>query len=161
VDVDTSNDPAQTAIIDQLSTIVAEAKRGNAEVLPRLWQLLDDHPEVWRHYGGLDAHVTAKWLDLLAGDNACVRESLSRQLSELRAKLNEPDDSPLVKLLIARVTTSWLMVGYFDAAVALATGDVPAAQARFMDQQLHRAEKRHSEAIKALAEVRKLLPVVQ
>ena len=63
-----------------------------------------------------------------------------------------------MKLLIARVTTSWLMVGYFDAAVSLATVDVPNAQGRYLQQQLDRAQKRHIEAIKALAEVRKLLP---
>ena len=56
------------------------------------------------------------------------------------------------------VTTSWLMVGYFDAAMSLATGDVPAAQGRYMQQKLDRAQRRHVEAIKALAEVRKLLP---
>jgi len=158
VDAGTSNNAAQLSVIDQLKTAVAQVKKGNVEALPRLRQLLDDHPEIWRHYGDLDAQVTAKWLDLLAGDDACVRESVSRRLVELRQELNEQDAPPLERLLIQRITTSWLMMGYFDAAVALATGDVPAAQGRYLQQQLDRAQKRHIEAVKALAEVRKLLP---
>jgi len=158
VDEDTSNDTAQSSVIDQLNTAVADAKQGKVEALPCLRQLLDDHPEIWRHYGDLDAHVTAKWIGLLAGEDACIRESVSRRLAELRVELHEQDASPLEKLLIARVTTSWLMVGYFDAAVSLATGDVPNAQGRYLHQQLTRAQRRHLEAIKGLAEVRKLLP---
>ena len=56
-----------------------------------------------------------------------------------------------------RIVTSWLMVRYFDTTVVLATQGIPAPQTRFMDEQLQRAQRRHTEAIKALAEVRKLM----
>ena len=155
---DTSNDTAQSLVIDRLRTIVAEAKQGKAEALPRLRQRLDDHPEIWRHYGDLDVQVTAKWIGLLAGDDCCVHESLKRRVDAWRTELQTANDSPLEQLLVARIITSWLQVRFLDSAVALAAEGAPTTQARFMDQQLHRAEKRHIEAIRALAEVRKLLP---
>ena len=46
---------------------------------------------------------------------------------------------------------------YAAFAVANAAHEL-APQARYMDEQLQRAQRRHIEAIKALAEVRKLLP---
>ena len=157
---ESSNNTNEQSVLDQLAAVVALAKQGKAEVLPQLRQLLDDHPEIWRHYGNLSGQVTAKWLDLLAGDDVLIRESASRQVNELRAELQAEDASPLETLLVERVIASWLQVRYFDSAVALAAEGVPTTQARFMDQQLHRAQKRHTEAIKAMAEVRKLLPAV-
>ena len=154
-----SNKTTEQIVIEQISSVVRDAKRGEAGVLPRLRQLLDDHPEIWRHYGDLSAHVEAKWLDLLAGDDACVRESLVRRAGELRQEiLGEGRDTSLERLLVERIVTSWLQLRYFDSAVSVATVGVPTTQARFLDQQLHRAGKRHIEAIRALAEVRKLLP---
>ena len=81
-------------------------------------------------------------------------------MKELRAELQDDDASPLELLLVERIVTSWLQVRYFDSAVALATEGAPTTQARFMDQQLQRAQKRHTEAIRALTQVRMLLPAV-
>jgi len=157
---ESSNNTNEQSVLDQLTAVVALAKQGNAEVLPELRDLLDEHPEIWKHYGDLSGQVTAKWLDLLAGDDVLIRESVFRQVNELRSELQAEGASPLETLLVERVIASWLQVRYFDAAVTLATEDVPAVQGRYMQQQLDRAQKRHIEAVRALAEVRKLLPVV-
>ena len=156
-----SSKTTEPSVVAQLKALVAEAKQGHAEVLPQIRRLLHAHPQIRKHLGNLAGQVEAKWIGLLAGEDACVRESLIRRVNEWRLKLRESNASPLEQLLVERIVTSWLQVRFFDTAVALATEGVRTTQARFMDQQLHRAEKRHSEAIKALAEVRKLLPVVQ
>lgn len=145
-------------ILAQLNELVREAKSGNAEALPQIRQILNEYPALWQHYGDLPRHVESKWIGLLAGDDACLRESIAMRVDELRSELLGKDPSPLETLLVERITMSWFMVRYFDSAVALATRGVPTTQARFMDEQLHRAQKRYTEAIKALAEVRKLLP---
>jgi hypothetical protein len=49
------------------------------------------------------------------------------------------------------------MVSFFDCAVAVAI-DAPESRTRFLHQQLDRAQKRHIEAMKALTDIRKLLP---
>ena len=144
-------------ILAQLKELVTEAKSGNPEVLPQIRQILKNHPVLWRHYGDLSGHVESKWIALLTGDNACVRESIVIRVDELRNDLLGDDPSSLERLLVERIVTSWLMVRYFDTAMVLATQGIPAPQVRFMDEQLQRAQRRHTGAIKALAEVRKLM----
>ena len=145
-------------ILAQLKELVAEAKSGNPEGLPQIRQILKTYPALARHYGDLSGHVESKWITRLAGDNACVKESIVIRVDELRSELLGNDPSPLERLLVERIVTSWLMVRYFDTALVIATQGIPATQARFMDEQLQRAQRRHTGAIKALAEVRKLLP---
>ena len=153
-----SSKTAEQAVVAQLQELVAEAKRGNPKILPKIRQFLREHPQLGQHFGNLAGQVEAKWIGLLAGKNAVIRESLTRRVNELRLKLGDRDASPLEKLLVERVVTSWLMTRYFDSAVLLATENIPPTQARFLQQQLDRAQKRHIEAVRALAEVRKLLP---
>lgn len=145
-------------LLAQLKELITEAKSGNSEVLPQVRQILNKYPALWQHYGDLSGHVESKWIGLMAGDDACLRESIVLRVDELRAQLLGDDPSPLERLLVERIVTSWLMVRYFDTAMVLATQGIPAPQARFMDEQLQRAQRRHTEAIKALAEVRNLLP---
>lgn len=155
---ESSSKTAEQAVVAQLQELVAEAKRGNPEVLPQIRQLLQEHPQLGQHFGDLAGQVEAKWIGLLAGEDAGVRESLTRRVTELRLELQDRDASPLERLLGERILTSWLMARFFDSAVLLATENIPTTQTRFMHQQLDRAQKRHIEAVKALAEVRKLLP---
>ena len=152
----TEKEPA--TILAHLKELVTEAKSGNPEVLSQIRQILDRYPALWQHYGDLSGHVESKWIGLMAGDDVCVRESIAMRVDELRAQLLGDDPSPLERLLVDRIVTSWLMVRYFDTTLVLATQGVPTPQARYMDEQLQRAQRRHTGAIKALAEVRKLLP---
>jgi hypothetical protein len=156
MDGESSNNPTES-VLAGLGRLVDEAKAGNPDALPELRGILDEFPEIWRHYGDLAKHTENKWIDLIAGDDACLRESVQRTCTELRTKLIEAGDSPLERLLIDRIIVSQLMVSFFDCAVAVAI-DAPESRTRFLHQQLDRAQKRHIEAMKALTEVRKLLP---
>ena len=158
MDDESSIKTAEPPAVVQLRVLVAEAKLGNAEVLPQIRRILHAHPKLGKHFGDLAGQVEAKWIGMLAGNDPCVRESLVRRVDELRAELLGEQTSPLERLLVERVVIGWLMTRYFDAAVSLATEGVPTTQARFLDQQLHRAQKRHTESIRALAKLRKLMP---
>jgi len=155
---ESSSQIAEPPVVTRLKGLVAEAKQGHVKVLPQIRRLLHAHPQLEQHFGDLAGQVEAKWIDLLAGEDACIRESLTRRVNQWRSELLDRGASPLEKLLVERVVTSWLMTRYFDSAVLLATGNVPTNQARFLQQQLDRAQKRHIEAVRSLAEVRKLLP---
>lgn len=150
-----SNAAAQ--VLPQLQQLVTHAKSGDATVLPQLRDLLDDHLEIWQQYGSVGQHVEDKWLDLRAGDDPLVRESVKRAAEELREKLLHDGDSQLETLLVDRVVASWLMTRYFDSAISVMLQGL-AARVRFLSQQLDKAQRRHAAAIKSLAEVRKLLP---
>ena len=118
---ESSSMTAELPVVAQLRVLVAEAKLGHAEVLPQIRRILHANPQIARHFGNLAGQVEAKWIDLLAGEDACVRESLTRRVNEWRLELQDRDASPLEKLLVERVVTSWLMTRYFDSAVLLAT----------------------------------------
>lgn len=144
------------SVLAGIRQMVEEAKTGNADVLPELRRTLDQYPEVWRHYGDLAKNTEAKWLTLLTGQNACVRDSIQRTTDELRESLLDDGDSPLERLLVDRIVVSRLMVTFFEASLALAV-TAPEARSRYLQQQLDRAQRRFESAIKSLAETRKLL----
>jgi hypothetical protein len=142
----------------RLSDLVARAKEGDPAALPEIRSVLDEHPEIWEYYGNLSPHVQNKWLDLLAGDDAVVRESVARRLETLRVEiLAEVGISPLKQLLADRILVSWLQATYFDSALALAAKAAPTVQVRFLWQQVERSQRQHAAAVKALADVRRLL----
>jgi hypothetical protein len=45
--------------------------------------VLDAHPEAWSSYGDLARRAKAAWLDLIAGEDLLLRESVSRHLEAL------------------------------------------------------------------------------
>ena len=153
---ESSGNPTES-VLAGLGQLVDDAKSGNADALPEISGILDRYPEIWRHYGDLAKHTENKWLDLIAGDDALLRESVHRTCMELRTKLIEAGDSPLERLLIDRLIVSQLMVSFFETAVGVAI-DAPESRIRFLQQQLDRAQKRYIEAMRALTEVRKLVP---
>jgi hypothetical protein len=156
MDSESSNDQTHS-ILARLRQLVEEAKQGNTNVLPELKKTLDQYPEIWRHYGDLAKHTEIKWLDLIAGNDACVRESVARTSRELKGELLAAGDSPLERLLIDRIILSQLIVSFFDTALAVAI-EAPESRIRFLQQQLSMAQKRHVGAVRAIAEIRKLLP---
>ena len=146
-------------MIAELSELVDAAKRNDPGAVPKIRTLLDENPDVWKHYGDLSSHVEARWIELLAGDDECVRESLVRRVDELRQEiLDAGQNTPLERLLTERVVISWLMTRFFDAAVAEGVMGSRASHVRYLQQQLDKSQRRHSAGIKALAELRKLLP---
>lgn len=155
MDDESSTNTTET-ILNQLKTLVAAAKQGNAEVLPHIQTLLDNHPQLWQHFGDVVGQVESKWLTLLAGADAAVHESLRRTTEQLRQQLLEDGDSPLERLLVDRIVVSRLMISFFDSAVALAV-NAAETRMRYLNQQLSKAQKRHESAVKSLAETRKLL----
>jgi hypothetical protein len=148
-------DPPALELLQQL---VQRARQGDEASLPELRQALDAHPEIWRRYGDLARQAEVIWLDLAAGPDLLLRESLGRKLEELRAELAGPAPSPLEKLLVCRVVAGWLQVHYADAAYAQLRGGGlgPAQHASALKRQTA-AQQGYLQAIRALATVRQLL----
>ena len=63
-----SNGTTET-VLAELRQLNGEAKRGNADALPRIRELLDSYPQLWQHFGDVTGCVEARWLDLAAGDD--------------------------------------------------------------------------------------------
>jgi hypothetical protein len=85
-----------------------------------------------------------------------LAESLKRRLVALKAELGGDSPPPLERLLIERITASWLQVNYFDCLLAQA-GGAGEARLRALQRQQDAAGRRHLAGIKQLALVRRLL----
>src|SRR4051812_32472564 len=99
--------PAADAL-NEIRTVVAQAKKGDTAVLPRLRELLDAHPALWQRYGDLAAQAEQSWAALAAGPDQYLRECLLRQAQAMRGELAGPDAGPMERLLVERVVLTWL-----------------------------------------------------
>jgi hypothetical protein len=139
-----------------LAQLLKRAEAGDRSVLPQLRRALDGDPDLWRGYGDLAAHAEASLAMLAAGPNLLLAESLKRKLAELKAELGGESPSPLERLLVERVTATWLQVNYHDGLLAQAAG-AGEARLKALRQQQDAAHRRHLAALKQLAVVRRLL----
>lgn len=139
-----------------LQATIILARRGNKEILPRLRKVLDNQPELWQHFGNLTLQTQENWLQLIAGKDLYLSESLRRHLDSLRNDLAGPTSNPLERLLIDRILACQVQVLYFDAH----EGQNPGGQNLKLDRyRLERQDQAHRQflsAVKTLATVRQL-----
>jgi len=148
-------------MLSQLREMVAEVKLPNRSVLPRLKEYLSSNPEIWEEMEIVGKNVEGKWIDLLVGDRDDLRERLRDQIDGMKREYRHGGSTPLVRIMVDRVVITWLMVWYFDAALALASEAKLTKQVRFFNQQASRAQQRFARAVKSLLEVRKLMGGVE
>jgi hypothetical protein len=147
---------AETETLERLQTLVKRAEQGDESALPTLRAALDTNPWIWERYGDLAQQSQAAWLQLIAGPNLLLRESVERKAEQLRSELTGPGPSPLEKLLVERVIACWLQVQYADAAYAQQTSPSPGQHTAALKRQAG-SHQRYLHSIKTLATVRKLL----
>ena len=144
----------------ELTQLVQRGMTGDRTVLPAIRQLLDTRPVLWQEVDSLAAHVEQAWMALLAGPDLVAQEILVRQLQTLKQELEGPQPTPLERLLIERIAVCWLQVQHADL-VATRHGQ---QFVTWIQQRQDRLQGRLLAAVKALAQVRKLLrpgPMVQ
>ena len=154
------NTDSNSQTLLQLHDLVQRGMQGDREVLPALRTFLDTEPALWKEVGTFVAEVERTWMQLLTGEDLVAREILLRQLQALKEEVGGPTSTPLERLLVDRIALCWLQVQQADL-VAARQGSHRAA---WVEQRQDRAQARFLAAIKALAQVRKLLtpgPLVQ
>jgi hypothetical protein len=140
----------------ELLDLLRRAEQGDREVLPRLRVVLDRAGGVWRSYADLGARLEGALIRTAAGDNLLLQESLRRALAEKKQELMGEEATPLERLLIERVALGWLETHYLDLLEAQACNLTKRQKAELRRRQ-DRASSRHLAAVKALAQVRRLL----
>ena len=150
---------AEARETEQMRLLLERAESGDRSVLPTLEMLLDATPEIWRAYGDLARVAEDAWVELVAGPNLLLKESLRRKLAELKSELlSGRAASPLEGLLVERVGAGWLQTAYADAAAAQAREKpLDLAQLEQQQRRQERAQKGYLASIRTLAWVRKLL----
>ena len=133
------------------------ARRGNKKVLPMLRRALNEHPELVTHYGSLTLQVQENWLQLVAGKDLLLSETMRRHLDAMRNELVGANPNPLDKLLVDRILATHVQVLYFEA---VETTDPTAENMRVARYRMDRRNQAHRQflsAVKMLATVRNLV----
>jgi hypothetical protein len=152
-DRDHADEPLTRELFEHLAH---RANRGDRQAADRLRRILRDHPEIWQQIGDLAQHVERYLIDLVAGVNVALAESVRQTTQQMRASLlDEATDTTLEALLIEHVVVCWLEL-YF-ARTAANQPQQHKGDARFWQQRQERAHKRYVSAIRELATIRELL----
>jgi hypothetical protein len=146
----------------QVATFIKQAQAGDPVALEALTRVLDRQSEKWRTFGDVAAQAQAAQIQLACGDDPLTRRGYERTLGQMRAELAQPGDGALERLLIERILTCWLQLGYADALAAQQAGQVSIEWADYFLKRIDRAHRRLLTATKTLATVRRLAqPAVQ
>ncbi len=138
--------------------------KGDPDSLAPLCQALDQYPNLVGFGGDLAKQVEDLWIGQIAGKNDLFRrETIRRRVSELRAELLGPSRSTIEGLLATRIVLCSLQVHHADVRAAnLLEVGCSFQQLKAAQERQESAQRRYLAAIKALAQVRKLIvPVVQ
>src|SRR3954449_2279906 len=77
--------PARPPIALELRALVQQAQGGDPTALPRIREILDEHPEIWQHLGDLSALAERAWIAVLVADHPLAVEAMRRTLTEMKA----------------------------------------------------------------------------
>ena len=147
---------ATEEIEERLLCLVQRAQCRDVTALPELRYALDTNPWLWLHYAELARQTQETWVSLIVGENQLLRESLRRQVQQMRTAWAGPEPSPLEGLLVERVVATWLEMQFTDTVTAQLQNLSPAKHAAALKKQ-NGTRLRHRQARKVLATVRKLL----
>jgi hypothetical protein len=141
----------------ELHALVRRAQAGDPGALPRIREVLEDHPEVWQHVGDLAALVEQAWIAVLAADHPLAAEAMRRTVMEMKADLAGEHPTRLERMLVDQVVACFLEVKYLEG-VSAEPGRGSLGQAAFRLRRLESSQKRYLSAIKMLTTVRTLMP---
>ena len=142
--------------------LLRRAQSGDETVLPVLRKEMDLFPKLASQCGDLAKIAQHELISVMSGKNLLMKEALPRKLEAMREELAGPTPTPLEKIMVERVVACWLAVQHAEVLVAQQTfGTVTVQQVELYQRRLDRSHKRYLSAIRTLAQVRKLEPVVQ
>ena len=103
-----------------------------------------------------ESPVQQNWINLIAGRDLYLAESLHLNLDMLRADLAGPHPSALERLVVDRVLAAHLQTAYFDAYEAQRPGGQNAKLDQYLLKRQDQAQRQFLYAAKTLATIRQL-----
>lgn len=141
--------------------VLNRATRGDEAALPAFRELLDLVPELVNSFGNLARRAERELIDVMAGNDLAMKESVPRKLAAMREELAGSSPSSLERLLVERVVACWLSLQEAELRYTCNVGSLTLSQADFHQRRLDRLHRRYLSAIRTLAQIRKLGPAVQ
>ncbi len=149
---------ASEKTVEKLHDLLRLAEKGQEDAVPEIRQILNEHPDLaWRFVDV--AHIAEDALieEMTKEGDLAAKELIRCQLEAMREQIAGKNCSALERLLSERVVLTWLEVQFFEALYAQNMRKLTIAQAEHHQKRLDRAHRRHLSAIRALAQMRKLL----
>lgn len=145
-------------IVERLQDLLRKAEKGEEDAVPEIRKILREHPGLaWRFVDVVHIAEDALIEVMTEEGDLATKEIMRYQLDAMRAEIAGEKSSPLERLLSERVVVTWLEVQFFEALYAKNMRKLTIPQAEHHQKRLDRAHRRHLSAIRALAQVRKLL----
>lgn len=150
---------------DDLGTLVQRAEAGDEKAMTRLRSLYE--PDAWQRVyesiGDLAKTAETSLIRAAAGENLVIREAIHCRMQSMRSELSDSSPPSLLEtLLIERIVACWLHLNYAEVLYAQNMQHLDYRQAAFHLKRMESAQRRYLQAIKGLAQVRRLLgPAVQ
>ncbi len=141
----------------ELRDLVKRAKAGDRSAVPQLREYLTLNPQLWHNPGAIALHVQGAWINLTASSDLHLRECLVMETNRLKHELCGDSPTRLEALLVERVVTCWLQLGYLEAREAQA----PERSEKWFQLKMQRqamAEKQFRGAVNAMVTLRQLAP---
>jgi hypothetical protein len=144
--------------VEKLHDLLRLAEKGEEAAVPEIRQILNEHPDLALRYVDV-AHVAEDALieEMTEEGDLAAKELIRCQLGAMREQIAGTNSSPLEWLLSERVVLTWLKVQLFEALYARNMPKLTMPQEEHHQKRLDRAHGRHLSAIRALAQIRKLL----
>ncbi len=140
-----------------VAVFLAHSQQGDSRADMQLREAFEKVPRLWEITGDLAAQAEGAWVNRAAGKSKIVQEAIWRQVNIMRTDLLGAEPSPLERLLVDRIVVCWLQMTYSDAQWGQSIGDVTIRQSDHQQRRLDSVHRRYVGAIKALAQVRRLL----
>lgn len=152
--------PAPALDPGALAELMRKAAAGDEEALVRATTIFDAHPAAWEFIANLGLGARRAWVDLVAStvdNDPLFRRALERSLAALKQEVSGPAPSVLERLLAERIAVCWLGVEFAEEELARYNQQGGSlAHQRFYEERLDRVQRRYLNAIRSLAQVRRL-----
>jgi hypothetical protein len=150
---------ASKRTVEKLRDLLRLAEKGDKDAVPEIRQILSEHPDLaWRFVHV--AHIVEDALieKMTKEGDLATREIMRCQLEAMREEIAGENPSPLERLLAERVVATWLQIQLFEGLYVRGMfKSTTIAQGSFHQKRLDQTYRRHLSAIRALAQMRKLL----
>jgi hypothetical protein len=151
-------EPGKT--VEKLQDLLRLAEQGQEDAVPEIRQTLNEHPDLaWRFVDVAQIAEDTLIEEMTREEDLAVKEIMRCQLEAMREEIAGESPSPLERLLAERIVATWLQIQLFEGLYAsgMSKRSMTIAQGSYHQKRLDQTYRRHLSAIRALAQMRKLL----
>jgi hypothetical protein len=145
-------EPIRDVSRDQFEAILAKAERRDEKAIEQLRAIIRANPEAFAPLGDLAEHCSRLIVNQIMRDNVAAQASLLLNARELEKSLGIENCSPTERLLIQRITMSWLDLQH--AQFESSQDRDSKTDQKYFDGRLEKAQKRHADAVLNLERLR-------